>query len=168
MMKLACLTLFICCLSYNVHAEDATATFKGNIVAGTCSADGGGVSEPIIFRPIRAANLQTANTGGEWQHVKLTLSGCTTFTNSVTVTFTGTAPSNGPNYYVNTGTATNVVLELTNVGHTVSYGSGSTEVASVDASRNAVFNLSARMYAPNGMATVGTFISVVQVNFQYN
>lgn len=167
MMKLACLTLFICCLSYNVHAEDATATFIGNIVSGTCIVDSGSVSNTIVFDPIRAANLQTANSGGEWRDVKLTLSGCTGTINSVKATFT--TPSGGSgDYYVNTGTATNVVLQLTDAGHTVNYGINSTAVAPIDASRNAVFNLSARMYAPNGMATVGTFNSVVQVNFQYN
>lgn len=143
----------------------ATINITGRITASPCTVDTNTVNQTVDLGKAYAHNL-TAGNGSEWKPFQLTLSKCPANWTNATVAFTGTAAADD-NYYVNCGSAKGVVLQISDSGHSTSYGNGDTMTEAVDADRNVTFPLEARMYNPGGDVTSGDFNAVVQVDFTY-
>lgn len=168
-MKLANIgaLLMVLATAGNAFAGTATATINvtGRITASPCTVDTSTVSQTVDLGRVYGKDLAPGK-GSEWKTFQLTLSKCPSNWKQATVTFTGNpAPDN--NYYANSGSATGVVLQISDSGHSTSYGNGDTLTETIDASRNAVFPLEARMFNPGGTIGTGDFNAVLEVDFSY-
>ncbi|MFQ0830815.1 fimbrial protein [Serratia fonticola] len=158
-------------LSSAAFADPVTVNITGRVTAAACTVDNSGVYN-VIMPDVTAAVLNPANSNGTWKTFDVTLSNCPAGTTSVKATFTGTADGNDGNKYASTtgaGFATNVSVQLQNRSGTVAdKGNNSTMSVTVDASKNATFDLQARPFSTPGGATPGNISTVVLMNFTYN
>jgi len=83
------------------------------------------------------------------------------------MTLNGTPDEVESNMYANTGTATQVQIEVQNEAGTT-LGNASQMQKNVDsASRGTTFDMLARVYSAQGNATPGTIVGTMQVTFTY-
>jgi type 1 fimbria pilin len=157
--------------SLAAHAADTTITINGKVIAAACTINNSG-AYTVTMPDVTAAVLNTANSSGTWKPFDVTLSNCPAGTSTVTAAFDGTADGADANKYANTtgtGYATNVSVQVQNRSGTIAdKGKNSNMTVSVDASRNATFDLQARPYSTMGGSTVGNITTVVLMNFTYN
>ncbi|MBT1850634.1 fimbrial protein (plasmid) [Enterobacter hormaechei] len=146
-------------------STSATINITGRITASPCTVDTETVNQSIDLGKVYAHDI-SAGSGSDWKSFQLSLSKCPVGTSSVTVTFTGN-PASDNNYFANSGSAEGVVLQISDSAHSVSYGNSDTLTESIDADRNVVFPLEARMYNPGNKITSGDFNAVVQIDFTY-
>ncbi|EKA4598428.1 type 1 fimbrial protein [Salmonella enterica] len=158
------LALTVCGL---VHGADIN--LSGIVIASACTIDTATQSQKVTFDQARATDYQTPGASGEWQDFSLTLSSCPTSTSSVTATFSGDPDSDDPTKFANTqGDAAGMALQIMSRDHLTEIRPAGTFTVNVDgASHRAEFPLSARMYAPTGEVTAGSFYTVVQFTFTY-
>lgn len=161
-------TLFVAMMA---SAAPVTVTITGKVVAAACTVDNSGAYS-VVMPDVTAAVLNPANSSGAWKTFDVTLSNCPAGTSTVTAAFDGTADGLDANKYANatgTGYATNVAVQVQNRSGTIAdKGKNSTMTVSIDASKNATFDLQARPYSTPGGGTVGNITTVVLMNFTYN
>lgn len=145
--------------------KSATISITGRITASPCTVDTNTVNQTVDLGKGYSYNM-VSGTGSAWKSFQLTLSKCPNYWTNATVTFTGTAATDN-GYFANSGSASGVVLQLSNQNHSINYGNGDSMTIPVDASRNVTFPLEARMYNPGGEVTGGDFNAAVQVDFTY-
>ncbi|ENO0284021.1 TPA: type 1 fimbrial protein [Enterobacter asburiae] len=147
---------------------DSNINISGQVVASPCVVDAGTVSKVVNLGQETKQNLISFGDGGAWSDFDLLVQNCPAGTSSVTAKFTGTADSQAPMTWKNSGTSNSVQLYVTNRAHTVLYYVNSTLQVDVDSStHSATFPLSARIYTSLGNATPGTFQAVMNVDFTY-
>ncbi|WP_407438867.1 fimbrial protein [Lelliottia sp.] len=156
-------------LSIVAIANATDLNISGKVVASPCTVDTASVSKEVELPRLQAHSLADAGTGGEWVDFNLDLNNCPVSTSQATATFSGTPDANDSTAYKNTGTASNVALQLSAKDDADTlYANGSNMKADINSStHSATFPLSARMYSPTGGVTQGTFISVVNISFTY-
>ncbi|MGL5389648.1 MAG: fimbrial protein [Serratia sp. (in: enterobacteria)] len=158
-------------ISSSAFADPVTINITGRVTAAACTIDNSS-TYTVVMPDVTAAVLNPAASYGTWKTFDVTLSNCPAGTTSVTATFDGTADGADANKYANTtgtGYATNVSVQVQNrSGTAADKGKNSTMTATVDASRNATFDLQARPYSTAGGSTVGNISTVVLMNFTYN
>ncbi|MBS3045962.1 fimbrial protein [Enterobacter mori] len=156
-------------LAMTSMAEAVDINISGKVTASPCTVDTQSVSKEVELPKLQTHSLEDAGTGGDWVNFSLDLNNCPESTSQASATFTGTADAKDATAYKNTGTATNIALQLAAQNQTSTlYGNGSTMKVDIDASTHkATFPLAARMYTPEGGVSQGTFVSVVNVSFTY-
>jgi len=153
-------------------ASDGTINFTGNIESQTCTVSlNGGASTGTVTLP-NVATSMLANAGETAGATRFTidLSNCTTKTGNVYAYFEQGANVNGNGRLSNTGTATNVDLQLTDSAGTV-LNAGSTEqstspTTAVLTDGAATLTYAAQYYA-TAAATAGTVLSSVTYSISY-
>jgi len=147
------------------NADDVTITINGKVVAQPCT-----VSTPnavVDLGDLYTFDLVTARTTSAWTPTTLSLTSCPEGTSQVTATFSGTADSSGQ-YYANQGTAGNIALQLQDTNGT-NLSNGTAEIVPVNTtSLSANFTLQVRAITPNGNASQGTILSVINVTYTYS
>lgn len=163
-LKIAfCLTLF----SAAVQA-DSSISVSGNVVASPCTVDTDTVNKTVELGTVQRRDLQIAGEGGEWHDFDLLLTQCPSGTTKVTATLSGTADPIDATAWKNSGTSTNMALRIASRSHSTTYAPGDSLGEPVNVStRSATFQLSARMFTPQGSAGPGTFQSVMNVDFTW-
>jgi minor fimbrial subunit len=152
----------------SVAQADTQLNITGTIKASPCTVDTTGTGVNVdLGQNIQAASLSTATSGSDWVTFPLKLKDCPASTSSVTATFAGTPADEKADVYKNTGTATNVQVELQSAAN-ANLGNGKTMTQPVSATTNdATFDLRARAYSFAGGVTPGSIIGTVQVSFTY-
>ncbi|EOX7392786.1 fimbrial protein [Enterobacter quasiroggenkampii] len=158
---LACSGLF----SAASHAVNIDIT--GKVVASPCVVNGNNESLAVnLGDNIQADSLATSGSATAWTDVTLRLTGCPASTTSFSVAFAGTADTDG-NYYKNTGTATNLKLELTDSTSNTAYKNGATlQNVAIPASHSYDLAMRARAVS-TGNVLPGTIVGQVQATFTY-
>lgn len=165
-IKVAMLILFLSgTINSYAGTTSATVNITGRITTSPCNIDTNTVNQTVDLGKGYSYNM-VSGTGSAWKSFQLTLSKCPNYWTNATVTFTGTAATDN-GYFANSGSASGVVLQLSNQNHSINYGNGDSMTIPVDASRNVTFPLEARMYNPGGEVTGGDFNAAVQVDFTY-
>lgn len=158
-------------LSSAAFADPVSINITGRVTAAACTIDNSGTYN-VIMPDVTASTLNPAASFGTWKTFDVTLSNCPAGTTSVTAKFTGTADGNDANKYATTtgaGYATNVAVQVQNRSGTIAdKGNNSTMNVTIDASKNATFDLQARPYSTLGGATPGNISTVVLMDFTYN
>lgn len=168
-MKLKMIAVGLLTASTSLFAADpVTLNITGNIVASPCQISSDSVTIPVnLGTNIQASDLQTAGTSTSWVPFSIALVSCPAGTTTATMTMHGTADSAQPaDLYTNTGTATNVAVQLQSTTGT-QLGDGKTITGNI-ASGSYTYQLQARAYTKNGAVTPGTINSVVTATFVYN
>ncbi len=155
-------------------ASSGTISFNGEITSNTCnvSVDGGTASETVLLPTVSESALDAPGKFAGRTSFSIGLSGCTGSLQTASAFFEAGAGVNGDGRLVNTGSATNVDLQLrdgSNANAVIKAGSASqitdTEYVTL-ASGAATLPYSAEYYATDA-AGAGTVVSSVTYNIQY-
>lgn len=160
-------TCIILSTLWPLSSKAESISISGNVIATPCLISTGTIDQTIDFGQMIATNFIKPNSVSEWKKFAFNLTQCPSATNAVSVTFTGRTDANNALYFYNSASGRNAALQITNEDHSVTYSNGSVEEVLIDASRNATFQLAARVISPMGNMTSGDFTSVVQVSFTY-
>lgn len=175
MKKVSMITLGLLLTAAQVNAaeaSDGTISFTGNIESQTCAVSvNGGTSSATVPLPTVASGLlkTSGQTAGDTRFT-LALSNCETKTGNVYAYFEQTANVNADGRLTNTGSATNVDLQLLDKnGKEINAGSADqTTSPATEALDAGVATLTyiARYYA-TAAATSGTVASSVTYSISY-
>ncbi|RDL14117.1 fimbrial protein [Serratia fonticola] len=151
-----------------VHAAPVNINITGLVVASACTVNNNLSNLNVNLGAAIPASTLTTGASSTPTPFSLALTSCPVGTNSVKVTFTGTPDTaTGGTRFKNTGTATNVSVELSQQGTGTILSNNSALTQSVLADRTVTYMLSARANA-TGQATPGTISAVVVADFTYN
>lgn len=164
------MALLVITMGYgSAQADPVSINITGNVVASPCTVNGSSSNLNVnLGTNIGAATLTTAASGSTLTPFNLALTACPSGTSNVTVTFSGTADTTSTTMYKNTGTATNVAVELSQQGTGTILKNGSTLTKAVQADKTVTYALNARAYSAAGSVMPGNISAVVQANFTYN
>lgn len=149
-------------------ANATNIDIQGTVVASSCEVNGSINSMTVnLGDNIQANDLAASGSATDWNTFKLALTSCPASTSSFSVSFSGT-PDTDANYYKNTGTATNLKLELTDTNGNTAYKNGAAlqNVAIPSSTHTYELNMRARAVS-SGNAMPGTIVGQVQANFTY-
>ncbi|EEE2001758.1 TPA: type 1 fimbrial protein [Salmonella enterica] len=141
---------------------------NGTVIASPCVVNGGQDSLSVpLGDNIQADSLSTAGSTTDWANFTLALTACPASTSSFSVAFSGTPDDSDSVKYANTGTATNLNLELTTQdGATVLSNGTSIDNVAIPASH--AYDLLLRTRAVSkGSVMPGTILGQVQATFTY-
>jgi len=159
--------------NYVQASDPVTLNITGNVVASPCDVSAGNDNMTIDLgggKDLQAADLNAAGSSSPWVPITVSLENCPAGTSSVTATFHGTSDAGDPEtLYSNTGTATNVAVQLEGKSDEP-YGDGQTSSITIaDATDGKpTWNLQTRAFSKTGGVTPGTISSVITMTFSYN
>lgn len=148
-------------------ADTVTMNITGNVIASACQISSDSVNKSVdLGQNINASALKTAGSSSDWVNFTINLDTCPEGTTKATMTLHGTADTDNPaDMYTNTGTATNVAVQLqSQAGDQL--GDGKTLTGDV-VSAAVEYKLRARAYTQSGSVTPGTIAAVVTATFVY-
>ncbi|MGP2408143.1 fimbrial protein [Yersinia sp. 2545 StPb PI] len=148
-------------------ADISTINITGNVIATPCTVDAANSVMNIEFDNIQATALATAGSFSPWKSFAITLSNCPVSTTKVSAAFSGTADTSDATRYKNTGTASNMSVELQSSGGVNLGNSKKTNVTVNSSNKQAVFSLQTRAYSAAGNVMPGTINSTVLATFTY-
>ncbi|WP_416175403.1 fimbrial protein [Enterobacter bugandensis] len=157
-------------VSCNTFATDSVSvSVTGNIVASPCIFNGGNNSLDINLGNIQASNMATPGSSSDPVSFNLLFTQCPTGTRSVTVSFTGNPdPVAGADYYMNSGSAMNVAIAMSEAATGAMKGTGTSITQTIAADRTATMAMQASVRSSTGGATPGSISAVVVMTMQYN
>lgn len=153
---------------FTTNSYAANIDITGLVVASPCIVNGGNESLSVnLGDNLLATDLSTNGSATEWKNVTLSLSNCPSSTSSFSVTFAGTADDD-PDYYKNTGTATNLKLALSDSNSDTAYKNGaSLKNVAIPGDSHAYDIIMRARAVSKGNVMPGTIVGQVQANFTY-
>lgn len=172
MKKVAMVSLGLLLAATQVNAaSDGTIDFSGNIASQTCTVKVNGSDAPVVLPTVASSLLKTAGQTAGDTRFTIDLSNCSTQTGDVFAYFEQGTGVNADGRLSNTGTATNVDLQLLDSGNNaLNVGSTDQMTAPLKAklsSGAATLTYIAQYYA-TAAATSGTVNSRVTYSISYN
>ncbi|MEG4683543.1 type 1 fimbrial protein [Enterobacter cloacae] len=157
-------------ISGNVIAADSVnVNVTGNIVASPCIFNGGNNTLDINLGSIQASNMATPGSTSDPVPFSLPFTRCPAGTRSVTVSFNGNPdPIAGADYYMNSGSATNVAIAMSEAATGALKGTGTSITQTIAADRTVTMAMQAVVKSVTGGATPGSISAVVVMTMQYN
>lgn len=157
-------------ISGNVIAADSVnVNVTGNIVASPCIFNGGNNTLDINLGNLQASNMATPGSTSDPVPFSLPFTRCPAGTRSVTVSFTGNPdPIAGADYYMNSGSATNVAIAMSEAATGALKGTGTSITQTIAADRTVTMAMQAVVKSVTGGATPGSISAVVVMTMQYN
>lgn len=158
---------------YALASDPVTLNITGNVVASPCDVSASSENMTIDLgggKDLQTADLNAAGSSSPWVPITVSLENCPAGTSSVTATFHGTSDAaDVDTLYSNTGTATNVAVQLEGKLEEP-YGNGKTSTITIaDATDGKpTWDLQTRAFSKSGGVTPGTISSVITMSFAYN
>lgn len=146
-------------------ANSVNIDILGTVVASACVVNGDTPTLQVnLGDNIEATSLATAGKGTPWHDFAISITSCPTSTSSFSVSFAGTPDTD---FYSNTGTASNLKIELRTKGGETLLNNGTTlqNIALTDTHAYEL-ELSTRAVS-KGDVMPGTINSQVQATFTY-
>lgn len=165
--KLVLATL-ICGGLFSTASQAVNIDITGTVVASPCVVNGGDNTLSInLGDTIQADALSAPGSTTDWVEKTLALTSCPASTTSFSVAFSGTADDDA-DFYKNTGTATNLKLELTDDSTTTAFKNGATMNNVAISGTTHAYDLKMRSRAVSkGSVMPGSIIGQVQATFTY-
>lgn len=161
------LLAFLCWKAF--AADSVSVGVTGNIVASPCIFNGGNSNLDVNLGDIQAKNMVTPGSSSDPVAFNLLFTNCPAGTRNVTASFSGIPdPVAGPDYYMNSGTASNVAVAMSEAGSGALKGTGSSIMGNIAADRTATLAMQASVKSMSGGATPGSVSAVVVMTLQYN
>lgn len=154
-------------------ADPVALNITGNVIASPCEVSSASKNMNIDLgngTDLQTSSLNAAGSSSPWVQFSVGLENCPAGTSSVTATFHGTSdPADPETLYSNTGTATNVAVQLESEA-SEPYGDGKTSTIDIASAPDGkpTWKLQTRAFTKNGGVTPGTINSVITVSFVYN
>lgn len=164
LMSIGCAFIIAHCVS---AADVVNLNVTGNIIAAPCQVKSDSVNISVdLGQNIGASTLKNASDATQWVPVDVSVVNCPAATTKATILFQGTADSVNPNdMYRNTGTATNLAVQLQGTGGQP-YGNGKSFTGTI-VSNAYTFHMQARAFTQTGNVMPGTISAVVTATFTY-
>lgn len=154
---------------YGLAIDTVMVSVTGRVIASPCIFNGGNANLDINLGNIQATNMVTPGSSSDPVTFNLQFTQCPAGTRSVTVSFTGNPdPVAGADYYMNSGSATNVAVAMRESGTGTLKGTGSSMTQNIAADRTASMPMRASVISQAGGATPGSISAVVVMTMQYN
>ncbi|CAI1672994.1 putative fimbrial protein SthD [Serratia quinivorans] len=147
------------------QADAVTVNITGNVIAAPCVIDGAG-SLDIKLDDIVVSKLQKSGDTSPFKSFDLKLKDCPAATTKVTASYAGTVSPLSANSFINTGTATQLVLYLQDSASKEIPPNTTRQVDVNTTTKAAVFSQKVQIYS-KGSATAGTVIGNIVVSFTY-
>lgn len=162
--------LLLALLCWKAFAADSVSVgVTGNIVASPCIFNGGNSNLDVNLGDIQAKNMVTPGSSSDPVAFNLRFTNCPAGTRNVTASFSGIPdPVAGPDYYMNSGTASNVAVAMSEAGSGALKGTGSSIMGNIAADGTATLAMQASVKSMSGGATPGSVSAVVVMTLQYN
>lgn len=164
----ALLLVFFTSALWQAASADTVLNITGNIKASPCS-----ISLPIgglnvdLGQKILASTMAEAGSASVWKPFSIALNECPASTSVAIMMVNGTPDGIESDMYANTGTASQVQIQLQSSAGTP-LGNAATMVQNIDpASKSTTFEMQARAYSARGKVTPGTIVGLVQVTLTY-
>lgn len=153
---------------FSTASQAVNIDITGQVIASPCVINGNDTSLAVnLGDNIQADSLSTAGSATNWTDATLTLTGCPASTSSFSVSFAGSADDDA-DFYANTGTATNLKLELTDETGNSAFKNGAQLNNVVIPSDTHAYDLKMRARAVSkGGVMPGTIRGQVQATFTY-
>ncbi|MED9311391.1 fimbrial protein [Escherichia coli] len=150
----------------SVNAVDIN--INGLVLASPCVVNGGNSAVNVnIGDNIQADSLSAAGSTSSWKDFTLQLTNCPLSTSSFSVAFSGTPDGDIATNYANTGSATNLSLELTTQDGSTTLGNGSS-INNTPIPGSHAYDLQLRTRAVSkGDVMPGSITGLVQATFTY-
>mgnify|MGYP000850501896 CR=1 FL=1 len=144
---------------------DTNLAVNATVTASPCAL----VATPEVdLGAYTSSNLTTAGSTTTWVPFKVDLEKCPSTSTTVTLTLGGTTDPVYTQYYKNTGTSTNVVIDVLNDPDGKALNPGTSTKINIDAkTHTASFPMKAQMVSPQGGATSGTVTGQMELTFFY-
>lgn len=154
--------LLIC---HVTQADSVTVNISGNVVASPCTVES---TSPlsVVLPDVDMATLATAASTSAEKSFELKLKDCPASTTKVIATYSGTVAPIEKDSFLNTGTATQVVLWVKDDANVTIYPNTTRTVAVDSKTQKAVFTQTVRLYS-KGAAQPGTVSGNIIVSFTY-
>ena len=111
--------------------------------------------------------MADAGSSSDWKPFSIALTECPASTSEATMTVNGTPDEAESDMYANTGSATQVQIQLQS-SDGMALGNAAQKVQTIDtATRSTTFDMRARAYSAQGKVKPGTIVGSVQVTFTY-
>lgn len=144
-----------------------TITIKGTVLADTCTVNVNG-GAAVVLPSVMTGALATPGTTAGSTPFSIGLSACDTNAISATMVFNGTNIDSTTGYLKNTGSATNVMVQLLNSANAVINTSDNTNAPVIAlANGTGTTSLKARYVAVGGAATAGLVQTSVGFTLTY-
>lgn len=157
-------------------ASDGTITFSGGVIASTCvvTLNGSSASGTVTMSEVALSLLTTPGNTAGVTNFTLNLTGCTTVTGKTLVNAffeSGAGVNVTTGYLKNTGTATNVEIELlvaSTMTQIIPGSSPQAQPTSISIPGGTGTLAYVAQYISTGTATAGTIVSSVTYSLVYN
>lgn len=146
-------------------AEGSVVSIKASILASSCNIATDSVEQTVDLGKGRIADLTHPGDATQWKAFAVNLTDCPVSAKGVEATLSGVPDTTVSDYYLNTGTAHHVAIEIMDSKGLVELGNGKTLTVSVDPLRKATFNLKGRMIATDAMPQAGTVTGMAELSF---
>lgn len=149
-------------------ANAVDININGLVLASPCVVNGGNNALNVnIGDNIQADSLSAAGSASPWKDFTLQLTNCPLSTSSFSVAFSGTPDGDVTANYANTGSATNLSLELTTQDGATTLSNGSS-ITNTPIPGSHAYDLQLRTRAVSkGSVMPGTITGLVQATFTY-
>lgn len=156
------------CIPLIANAGDTVyLKFTGNIKAATCNLTAGN-SVDIDLNTWPADSFYSAQSGTDWKPFTLELKDCSSFINSVRLTFTGTGDSTDiTSLYKNNGTATNIAIQLQSGDGATPLGNSKVLTIPTNGQPLVSIPLRTRAFSSLGNGTSGTLSANITATITY-
>ncbi|MEO3989026.1 fimbrial protein [Pseudocitrobacter cyperus] len=164
----ALIPILICGTLFSGACAAVRIDINGTVIASPCVVNGGQDSLSVrLGDNIQADSLSSVGSATDWVNFTLALTACPTSTSSFSVAFSGTPDVSDPTKYTNTGSATNLKLELTTQDGATVLSDG-TAINNVAIPASHAYDLLLRTRAVSkGSVMPGSIIGQVQATFTY-
>lgn len=152
---------------FHAYSDDnINLIFNGNIKTAPCQIEQ--KDYVIDLKTTNIANIRN-NQRAPWVNFSINLKNCPINTRESIITLVGTPDSTNPEYFHNSGSATNVALDLVTGAHQGRVKNGTQIVTPINLqTHQAEIPFSARVTSLSNTMTAGTFRSHVEFVMTYN
>lgn len=149
------------------QAADTAVTVTAVIKASSCKIAASSIEQSVDLGEGRVADLKQANEATKWKSFSVELTNCPDSVTQVVATVSGEPDTDVANYFLNTGTAKKVAIEVKNATDEAQISNGKTVTTTVDQAHNAALQLKGRMITPTGGATSGSVVALMDFSFEF-
>ena len=162
--------LFLFYISLSVESAEintANVHFTGNVYDTACNVAPDSVDKVIPLGFMYNVDLQKPNDASDWKNFSINLIDCPSSTSTVNVSFVGTPDQDNTDFYMNTGDADNVSVELESSSGDILKNGYTKSIAINPSTHAASVDMRTRAVTIKGSAEVGFITTVIQLNFTY-
>jgi minor fimbrial subunit len=148
-------------MSCKAIAYDVEIRVSGRVVAQACTVDTTQLT--LDLGKIYTSALATLDSYGDWVNSTIKLSKCPSVTSGITASFSGTK---GQKYYMNSGTANNVEIQLQTASG-FDLNNNTSQAINITQQGTAELPIRVRAYSPTGNVGEGTIVGTINVAYTY-